>query len=64
LKPLDATDKGEAGLRGHLKSDDGEEQDGSSSYVPEEKANDKQLQLALALLHGKQVTLPARQVSQ
>ena len=63
LKPLDATDKGEAGLRGHLKSDDGEEQDGSSSYVPEEKANDKQLQLALALLHGKQVTLPARQVS-
>jgi carboxyl-terminal processing protease len=63
LKPLDATDKGEAGLRGHLKSDDGEEQGGSSSYVPEGKANDKQLQAALALLHGKQVSLPARQVS-
>jgi hypothetical protein len=46
-----------------LKSDDGEEQGGSSSYVPEEKTNDKQLQAALALLHGKQVSLPARQVS-
>jgi len=63
LKPLEVTDKGEAGLRGHLKSDNGEEEGGSSSYVPEEKAKDKQLQEALALPHGKQVSLPTRQVS-
>jgi carboxyl-terminal processing protease len=60
---LQRNDKGEAGLRGHLKSDNGEEQGSSSSYVPEEKVNDRQLQAAIALLHGKQVSLPARQVS-
>jgi len=60
LTPLQADDKGEADLRGHLKSDNGEEQGGSSSYVPEEKANDKQLEAAIDLLHSKQVSLPAR----
>ena len=47
--------EGEASLRGHLKSDNGEEQTGSSSYVPKEKEKDKQLQAAIDLLHGKQV---------
>ena len=60
---LQRNDRGEAGLRGHLKSDNGEEQGSSSSYVPDEKVNDRQLQAAIALLHGKQVSLPGRQVS-
>ena len=54
--PPEPGDKGEAGLRGHLKSDDGEEHGGSSSYVPEEETKDKQLQTAIALLHGKQLS--------
>lgn len=37
--PPEPGDKGEAGLRGHLKSDDGEEHGGSSSYVPEEETD-------------------------
>ena len=49
----------EAKMRGHLKSDNGEEQKGSSSYVPKDKANDKQLQTAIDLLHGKPVGLRA-----
>jgi carboxyl-terminal processing protease len=52
--------KSEAKLRGHLKSDTGEEQTGSSSYVPKDKAKDKQLQAAIDLLHGKQVGLHAK----
>ena len=40
-------------MRGHLKSDNGEEQAGSSSYVPQEKAKDTQLQVAIDLLHRK-----------
>jgi len=48
-------DRGEASLRGHLKSEAGEEQAGSSSYVPKEKEKDKQLQAAIDLLHGKEV---------
>jgi carboxyl-terminal processing protease len=38
-----------------LKSDNGEEQTGSSSYVTKEKEKDKQLRAASDLLHGKQV---------
>ncbi len=57
------SDNGEAGLRGHLKSDDGEEHGGSSSYVPDDKGKDKQLQAAIAFLHSKQVSLPAKEVS-
>ena len=45
--------RGEANLRGHLKSKDGEESMGSSSYVPEEKEKDKQLQFALDFVRGK-----------
>jgi carboxyl-terminal processing protease len=60
LKPNELNIDGEASLRGHLKSDNGEEQTGSSSYVPQEKASDRQLQAAIGLLNGKQVGLPAR----
>ncbi|MGD9027984.1 MAG: S41 family peptidase, partial [Methyloceanibacter sp.] len=48
--------RGEANLRGHLKaegSEDGEkEKSGSSSYVPEDKTKDTQLNFALDLLRG------------
>ncbi len=46
--------RGEASLRGHLKSEakDGKEASGSSAYVPKEAENDKQLQYALSLLLG------------
>ena len=46
--------RGEASLRGHLKSADGKdkEQSGSSAYVPKEAEDDKQLQYALAFLRG------------
>jgi len=47
---------GEASLRGHLKNPDDEamadEEDGSSSYVAEDKSKDTQLNYALDLLHG------------
>jgi len=53
---VDRSDRGEASLRGHLKGEAGsEEQAGSSSYVPKEKKDDKQLQAAIDLLHGKEV---------
>ena len=55
LKPSLSRTEGEASLRGHLKSENGEEQTGSSSYVPKEKEKDKQLNAAIDLLHGKQV---------
>lgn len=46
----------EANLRGHLRpentEDSGQEDDGSSSYVPEEKDKDTQLQYALDLVRG------------
>jgi len=45
--------RGEANLRGHLKGSDGEEKTGSSSYVPEEKEKDTQLQFALDFVRGK-----------
>ncbi|MFO1089079.1 MAG: S41 family peptidase [Hyphomicrobiales bacterium] len=47
--------EGEASLRGHLKSQNGEEETGSSSYVPKEKEKDKQLKAAIDVLHGVDV---------
>jgi carboxyl-terminal processing protease len=47
--------KGEASLRGHLESEAGKEEGGSSAYIPPEKENDKQLNYALDLLRGVQV---------
>jgi carboxyl-terminal processing protease len=48
--------RGEADLRGHLKgeykSEDGKEESGSSSYVPQDKEKDTQLKYALDLLRG------------
>jgi carboxyl-terminal processing protease len=51
--------RGEANLRGHLKgeyedeaADETEEESGSSSYVPEDKEKDTQLNYALDLLRG------------
>src|ERR1700751_5885426 len=43
--------KGEASLRGHLKSD-GDEKTGSQSYVPPDAKDDKALKMPDALLHG------------
>src|SRR5436305_5750219 len=43
--------KGEASLRGHLKSE-GDEKTGSQSYVPPDAKDDKALKLADDLLHG------------
>src|SRR6186713_965147 len=47
--------KGEASLRGHLKTQEGEEKTGSQSYIPPEAKNDKALHMALDLLRGTQV---------
>ncbi len=46
--------RGEANLRGHLKGEDGEEEEesGSSTYVPADKEKDTQLNFALDLLRG------------
>jgi carboxyl-terminal processing protease len=51
--------RGEANLRGHLKSEDeddkakaDQEESGSSSYVSPDKAKDTQLNYAIDLLHG------------
>ena len=62
--------RGEAGLRGHLKteieagSEDSEEgrqeQSGSLAYVPREKEKDKQLQYAIAKLRGLPTDIVAR----
>jgi carboxyl-terminal processing protease len=54
LKGKDET-KGEAGLRGHLSSQDNEEKGGSSAYIPPDVKNDKQLNYALDLLRGVKV---------
>src|SRR6201984_3549757 len=43
--------RGEASLRGHLKSD-GDEKTGSQSYVPPDAKEDKALKMANDLLHG------------
>jgi carboxyl-terminal processing protease len=47
--------KGESSLRGHLKSEGGDEQGGSQSYIPPDPKDDKALNFALDLLRGKQV---------
>jgi carboxyl-terminal processing protease len=51
--------RGEASLRGHLKSDPNKkpekEESGSSAYVPKEPEKDNQLQVALKLARGEQV---------
>lgn len=52
LKKYQNKPRGEASLRGHLRSESGPENAGSSSYVPREKEKDKQLQYALNLLRG------------
>jgi carboxyl-terminal processing protease len=46
--------RGESNLRGHLKGEfeEPDEESGSSSYVPEDKEKDTQLQYALDLLRG------------
>ncbi len=46
---------GEASLRGHLTQDGAPEKTGSSAYVPPDSKDDKQLNYALDLLHGKLV---------
>jgi len=43
---------GEASLRGHLKTQDGEDQTGSQSYIPPDVKNDKALNMALELIRG------------
>jgi carboxyl-terminal processing protease len=43
---------GESSLPGHLSSDDGEEVAGSDNFVPQDKAEDKQLLYAIDLLNG------------
>jgi carboxyl-terminal processing protease len=52
-----AQTRSESKLPGHLKAE-GEEQDGSQSYVPRDAKDDKALQTALALIRGTQ-TNPA-----
>lgn len=52
LKDKVADSEGEAGLKGHLANEGGEERSASSTYVPQEAEKDVQLQLALALLRG------------
>ncbi|MGL5115327.1 MAG: S41 family peptidase [Beijerinckiaceae bacterium] len=54
LKGKDET-KGEAGLRGHLRSQDNEEKGGSSAYIPPNAKDDKQLNYALDILRGVKV---------
>ncbi|WP_310621616.1 S41 family peptidase [Flexibacterium corallicola] len=44
--------KGEAGLRGHLQAEEGDEGSGSQAYIPQEKEKDTQLNMALDLLRG------------
>ena len=49
--------RGEASLRGHLTSEEGEEEEisGSLSYVPPDPEDDDQINHALGLLRGLQV---------
>ena len=44
--------KGESSLRGHLKSEGGDEQGGSQSYIPPDPKDDKALHAALDLMRG------------
>jgi len=63
IKEKLAENKGEAGLKGHLKAGDGkEEQSGSASYVPNDPTKDTQLIAAVNQLHGvkKDAAAPAQ----
>lgn len=52
LKKRQQKPRGEASLRGHLKSEDEKESSGSSAYVPREKEKDTQLKYALNFVRG------------
>lgn len=52
LKKKQPKTRGEASLRGHLKSEDEKEESGSSSYVPKEPEKDTQLKFALNFVRG------------
>jgi carboxyl-terminal processing protease len=55
LKDQVTDTKGEASLKGHLKSEtEGKEESGSQAYVPPDPKDDKQLKTALDLLRGLQ----------
>ena len=54
--------KGEASLRGHLKSE-GDEKTGSQSYVPPDAKDDKALKMANDLLHGIKVNATAERAA-
>jgi carboxyl-terminal processing protease len=57
LKGKDET-KGEAGLKGHISSGQGnEEKGGSSAYIPPNPKDDKQLNYAMDLLRGVKVNV-------
>jgi carboxyl-terminal processing protease len=65
---LSRSQLGEASLRGHLKQKDEtgkevKEEAGSSAYVPQEAAKDKQLQYALRLLRGEEAGRPAKRAT-
>lgn len=50
--------RGEANLRGHLSSEGtGKEESGSSTFVPKERADDRQLQYAIAHLLGRETDI-------
>lgn len=56
LRGKDTSTRGEASLRGHLQNEaEGEEGEGSSAYVPDDKAKDLQLKAAIDVLHGVKV---------
>lgn len=55
LKKRAQTPRGEASLRGHLKSEDEKEASGSSAYVPREPEKDTQLKYALNFIRGEKV---------
>lgn len=62
MKQLALIPRGEASLRGHLKSEGAEEATGSSSYIPKEKEKDLQLKYAIDLLNGVVPTAAVRKV--
>lgn len=53
LKDRASATRGEASLRGHLGSEDGEEKAGSSAYVPRDREKDTQLAYALSYVRGE-----------
>jgi len=65
LKKRHIKPRGEASLRGHLKNDSiDKEETGSQSYVPKDRAKDKQLQFAVDFLHGVKVSQIYEKVGQ